>query len=431
MHPLFRSAVASLAVVAGSIQTATAAPGFFSIKEESGRWWLIDPEGNPFISKGVCHVTFQGDAIQRTGRSPYQEAVTAKYGEVARWRYPTAGRLLDWGFNSLGAWSDSELRRPVIGGRWLADSPILDLGAGFVRHQQAGAEAWLQGLFPDVFDPEFETYCRDRARERCADLKDDRTIMGWFTDNELRWGPDWRGHDELLTLFLNLPPEAPGRKAALQFLRDRHSEIQRFNEIWRTAFASWAEVERAERIAAPFTRKAVYAQNEGEERQLNDADPLRAAFVTDCMAFLEQVAERYFRITRDAIRAVDPHHLNFGARFAYVPPAPVCAAAARYLDVISFNCYQTDPRETVRRYAVLGRPVIIGEFTFRAADAGLPNSKGAGPRVATQAERAEAFERYVTGCCSKNRGWSATTGFSTVINPKKADSMAKIPTTAW
>jgi len=44
---------------------------------------------------------------------------------------------------------------------------------------------------------------------------------------------------------------------------------------------------------------------------------------------------------------------------------------------------------------VLGRPMIIGEFTFRAADAGLPNSKGAGPRVATQAERADAFERYV------------------------------------
>jgi hypothetical protein len=50
---------------------------------------------------------------------------------------------------------------------------------------------------------------------------------------------------------------APGRKAAIQLLRDRHSEIQRFNETWRTTFASWAEVERAERIAAPFTRKAV------------------------------------------------------------------------------------------------------------------------------------------------------------------------------
>jgi agarase len=70
-------------------------------------------------------------------------------------------------------------------------------------------------------------------------------------------------------------------------------------------------------------------------------------------------------------------------------------AARRYLDVISFNCYQTDPRPTVRQYAVLGRPILIGEFTFRAADVGLPNTKGAGPHVATQADRAAAFERYV------------------------------------
>ncbi len=95
------------------------------------------------------------------------------------------------------------------------------------------------------------------------------------------------------------------------------------------------------------------------------------------------------------VRAADPNHLNFGCRFAYVPPPPVREAARRYLDVISFNCYQTDPRATVRQYAVLGRPILIGEFTFRAEDVGLPNSKGAGPKVRTQADRAAAFERYV------------------------------------
>jgi regulation of enolase protein 1 (concanavalin A-like superfamily) len=369
--------------------------GFITVKERDGRWWFLDPEGNPFISKGVCHITFRGDAIQGTDRSPYREAVSAKYGEAGWWREAVAGRLLGWGFNSLGAWSDNELRRVEHGARRLVDSPILDLGAGFVGHQRQGAQAWLQGLFPDVFDAGFETYCLARARERCAPLKDDPTILGWFTDNELRWGPDWRGNDELLTLFLNLPVAAPGRVAAMRLLRERHTEIERFNQAWHTQFASWADLDRAERVEAPYTRKAVYAQNEGEERQLNEADPRRAAFVADCEAFLEQVAERYFRITGEAVRAADPNHLNFGSRFAYVPPAPVRAAAARHLDVISFNCYQTDPTETVRRYAALGRPMIIGEFTFRAADAGLPNTKGAGPRVATQVERADAFEHYV------------------------------------
>jgi len=275
------------------------------------------------------------------------------------------------------------------------DSPILDLGAGFVRHRQQGAEAWLQGIFPDVFDPEFEVYCRERAAERCGPLKEDPSILGWFTDNELRWGADWRGTDELLTLFLNLPVGSPGREAAGSLLRERYGEFAKFNEVWRTGLGSWAELGEAAKVVAPHVRKAVYAQNEGEERRLNECEPGRAAFVADCEAFLEQLAERYFRITHEAIRAVDPNHLNFGSRFAYVPPGPVRAAAARYLEVISFNCYQVDPRETVRRYAVLGRPMIIGEFTFRAADVGLPNSTGAGPRVETQADRADGFERYV------------------------------------
>jgi agarase len=271
----------------------------------------------------------------------------------------------------------------------------LDLGAGFVEAENRGAQAWLQGVFPDVFDPKFEAFCRRLTRERCGPRKSDRLILGWFTDNELRWGPDWRGSDELLTLFLNLPAGAAGRLAAVRLLRERYPEVARFNAVWKTELASWDDLGRVAAIKAPVTRKALYAQNEGEERQANEADPSRAAFVGDCEAFLDRLAERYFRITREALRAADSNHLNCGCRFAYVPPAPVRAAARRYLDVVSFNCYQTDPVATVRQYAVLGRPLLIGEFTFRAGDVGLPNTRGAGPRVATQADRAAGFERYV------------------------------------
>ncbi len=369
--------------------------GFFRAEQRDGRWWLIDPTGQPFLSQGVCHITFVGDTIKDTRRSPYGEATQAKYGTVEKWREAAAGRLMDWGFNSLGAWSDEKLSAVKVNGRQLANAPIVDFGEGFVASAGKGAQAWLQGIFPDVFDPQFESFCGRRARERCAPRKDDRTILGWFTDNELRWGPDWRGNDELLTMFLNLPSGAPGRKAAIQLLRERYPELARFNAVWKTGFTSWEDLERTAKAVAPVTRKALYAQNEGEERQANEADPKRAAFVADCEAFAAQLAERYFRITREALRAADPNHLNFGCRFAYLPPVPVRASASRHLDVISFNCYQTDPTSTVRQYAALGRPLIIGEFTFRAEDVGLPNTRGAGPKVAMQADRAAAFERYV------------------------------------
>ena len=35
-------------------------------------------------------------------------------------------------------------------------------------------------------------------------------------------------------------------------------------------------------------------------------------------------------------------------------------------------------------YAATGKPCLIGEFSFRGADSGLPNTNGAGPVVATQ-----------------------------------------------
>jgi agarase len=91
----------------------------------------------------------------------------------------------------------------------------------------------------------------------------------------------------------------------------------------------------------------------------------------------------------------------FGCRFAYVPPAPVVAAAAKHLDAISFNCYDTDPRRAIDAYSVFGKPLVIGEFAFRGDDSGLPNTRGAGPRVKTQADRAAAFSRYATWALSK------------------------------
>ena len=47
-------------------------------------------------------------------------------------------------------------------------------------------------------------------------------------------------------------------------------------------------------------------------------------------------------------------------------------------------------------YAVAGRPLLISEFSIRAADSGLPNSwPPIYPTYETQADRAEAYERIV------------------------------------
>ncbi|MBI5396231.1 MAG: agarase [Verrucomicrobia bacterium] len=384
--------VTCLLCVTAHAAQAAAQPGFFRVEKRDGRWGIIDPDGKPFISKGVTTVHFIQDRIQGTDRSPYGETNQRKYGSEQAWREAAARRLIGWGFNTLGAWSDVKLADIEANGRRLAYTVNLDFGSHFVAEKVRGA-AWLHGIFPDVFDPAFETVCRRIAGKQCASRKDDRRLLGWFTDNELRWGADWRGKEELLAMFLNLPSGTPGRVAAIATLRERYGEVAKFNAVWKTAVASWDELAATKEVKQPFENRKRAAQNAEVNRDAGGGEG--AAFIKDCDAFVAKLAERYFKITGDAIKAADPNHMNFGCRFAYVPAQPVIEAAGRHLDGVSFNCYQHDPRNVIERYSAFGKPLIIGEFSFRGDDSGLPNTRGAGPRVKTQADRAAAFEKYV------------------------------------
>jgi agarase len=373
--------------------------GFFRTQNIDGRWWLVDPEGRPFLSKGVAAVRFSGDRVLDTDVFPFRDICRSKYGNEAAWQAATEERLFDWGFNTLGAWSDPGISGAARRDRCLAHAPILNLGAGYVTQQQKG-EAWLHGIFPDVFSEGFEQYAFKAADGLVAEHKNNPWVLGWFTDNELRWGPDWRGSDELLTLFLALSSDSAGKRAAVEHLRSRYAGIKEFNEVWRAQFQSWDELLAAASVQCPYLREALYMQNQGTERVANESDPQRAAFFADCESFLGVLAERYFDVTSRALKSADPNHLNFGCRFAYVPPDPVIEAAARHLDVVSFNCYELDPSEILCRYSAFGKPLMIGEFSFRGEDSGLPNTKGAGPWVKTQADRAAAFEKFVTTALS-------------------------------
>lgn len=350
-------------------------------------FWLVDPDGGRFLSKGVNNVRLDADHVGSTGRMPYTDACRKKYGSQHVWRGAVADRLASWKFNTLGCWSDELVAH--AGSMPLATAPTNELGASFKRHRR-------DQIFPDVFDPEFSAHIRERANDHCAMRCHEPGLLGTFIDNELYWSPDWRGGDEVLTLFLNLQSHRPGRVAATERLQERYREFSQFNAIWRTPARSWEELATMARIEAPFTRLPAGGLNSLLEAKANLADPLRAAFSADCDAFVSVVAEQYFDVCVSAIKGADPNHLVIGSRFGYQPHSRVIAAAGRYLDVISFNCYEIEASALIDAYAAAGKPCLISEFSFRADDAGLPNSRGAGPRVASQTERAKCFELYVT-----------------------------------
>ena len=173
-------------------------------------------------------------------------------------------------------------------------------------------------------------------------------MLGYFTDNELRWGADWRGTNSLLEQYLNMPETAAGYQKAVSFLKGR-------------------------------------------------GHALDSPGAADKSEFLGLVAAEYARVASEAIRRADPNHLVLGCRFALYPGDAAMQAVGPYFDVISYHSYNSMPPvdrlERITRLA--GKPVLLSEFSFKAMDSGLHNTKGAAKPVATQEDRAKGFASYV------------------------------------
>src|SRR5207245_980104 len=108
------------------------------------------------------------------------------------------------------------------------------------------------------------------------------------------------------------------------------------------------------------------------------------------------VAERYYRLVHDALRAADPEALVFGDRLPiYYDPAAV-RAMAPWVDAIATNYNVDSPDGWIARYYFdglralgAGKPVLVSEWFFAANENRTGNrNNGHLMTVATQAERA-------------------------------------------
>ena len=295
------------------------------------RFWLVDPEGHPFYSSGVDHVSSAPDTDRTTGSCPYCEAVLADYPSIDAWSDAQVARLRSWGFNTLGAFSD--------------DTPQL-------RSQMPYTVLLSMASGDDWFAPAFAQHADEVASTLTA-YRDDPNLLGYFTDSELHWGPDWRSAQPVLDDYLPLPEGTPGRAVA-----DAH--------------------------------------------------------VGDPSGFLYALAQRYFSVTTAAIHTYDPNHLILGVKAVAQLIEPALLKAARhYVDVWSVDDYAILPAvqqaitngwpaylPDVAGFApferLVGKPILVAEYGFRAADSGLPNTwPPLFPTYATQTDRMHAYAAYV------------------------------------
>ena len=360
------SALAMCAALLFTTFSAVAGEGAYRVrKDDAGRWWVVAPDGRDMFLRGIDHANWNGHFCEELGVNPYREENKKRYAAQSEWEAETLSRLKAWGFNALGAGCSPELR-----GRGLLHIEFLGLGEKFCAKGEDFSISKFEGIpgtaFPNVFHPDFAAFCDERAAKKCAPQKNDRSILGYFFDNELAWDAKGSSTTGMYDAVAKMPETHPARRALDEFLSLRGLT--------------------AGSVDVPVDVKT---------------------------GFLRLAASRYFSVIGAAIRRHDPNHLLLGARFAGLSSAHrvVWEEAGKVCDILTFNNYPWadldenvvyfSRKDAIRaadayalRYKWSKKPMIITEWSFPALDAGLPGSCGAGQRFRTQAERVRATELF-------------------------------------
>ncbi len=356
-----------------------AATGYFRTLKVKDRWWIIDPEGYPNLNKGV--------AVFRPFSSENQEkAMKEKYGSPEQWYQQESDFLRSQGFNGTGAWSDVDLirssKKPIV------YTVIVNAMASYKgehikrfggKYKTAGWQGYRYDLVM-VFDPEFDAYC-DAAFKAVAKYKDDKYLLGYYSDNELPWKTD------ALDISLKyLAKDEPGYIAAKKWLDERKNKDASLEDI-------------------------------------NEEDRL---------AFSGFYFETYMKKVTSALKKYDPNHMYLGCRFNQqenqeLTNPEIFKVAGKYMDIISINHYrkwEPDATQMSDWEKWSGKPFLITEWYTKGEDSGLNNETGAGWLVKTQKDRGYFYQNFVLDLLkSKNCvGWHWFTYQDNDPNNLKTDS---------
>lgn len=338
------------------------ASGFFTTKQIDGRWWIIDPEGYPFIHKAV--------AVFRPGSSDHQkEMLKQKYQTEERWREEEVAMLRSYGFNGAGSWSAVDLLRaakqPLV--YTIIISPMGNYREEHIKrfggkYKVAGWQNYRFDLAM-VFDSEFDVHV-EKAIKEIVKYKDDKYLLGYYTDNELPWKTD------ALDIHLTqLAKDEAGYIAASNWLNERKGKTAGIEDIT-------------------------------EE---------------DRLAFSGYYFETYMKKVTKAIKKYDPNHMYLGCRFNQqnrqeLTNPEIFKVAGKYMDIISINHYrmwEPDSLQLQNWGKWSGKPFLITEWYTKGEDSGLQNTTGAGWIVKTQLDRGYFYQNFVNELIkSKNCvGW--------------------------
>ncbi|OAB44856.1 beta-galactosidase [Paenibacillus antarcticus] len=357
------------------------ATGFFRTHHDGSRWWLVDPDGYVLFSAGIDCISPNSetsydqmshlfpdelpqdgvfiDAVSERGYDFGIANLIKAFGSEWResWSVITKQRLLSWGMNSIGNWSDP-------GFIHYSEMPFV-----YPMDNYPTTEELVYRDFPDVFHESYEQRALEFAKQLSA-FKDNRLMMGYFMRNE----PHWAFVDELClsVMLLKNPSPLISKQYLIDWLEQKYDSIHSLNEAWATSYKTFAQL----MVNPP---------------PVLEENPI---ILEDLRGFDRILIRRYVELPAKACREAAPNHLNMGMRYAFIS-RPELLEGCEYFDVFSLNAYQMKPDEELVRMVAdkLNMPIIIGEFHFGGADVGM---LATGIRaLSTQEERGLAYRYYL------------------------------------
>jgi hypothetical protein len=336
----------------------------FSIQQREGISWLTRPDGGRFFSLGVCVVNPGASREQFSSTNPGYAAFQ-HYENSNQWAEATLQRLKSWGFTTAGGWSDypalQQCREADV-----AFIPVLAVG-------MTCGVPWR-----DMWDTNIIARMHQIARAQILPLRGDPRVLGYYSDNEMGW---WNA--TLFKMTLEQPPVSGQRQRLVQLLHETYHN-------------HWSE------LLKDFEPEGVGSFEELDRQGMLYLRP-GSQGIRVYRSFLGLMAERYYSLVREIIRAHDPRGLILGDRYQSFYYPEVARAAGPFVDVVSMNLNAAWNDGTFPRcyldtlHALTGKPAIVSEFYMTAQQnhSGDKNDSSTFPVVTTQTERAAGFRNTV------------------------------------
>lgn len=337
--------------------------GFYDVKKNGPRWWLVNPHGKPTWS-----IAAMGEI---PGQSENGNVLLAEWFQVnyqnnrleyAKMQYDL---LESWGINSFAGWTAEEYavlteERYNNGKNFFPIYRVLNfsiMGADkdyYARNSKGEQKGVHDHSFPDPFNPEWRKDARNRASEKINKYKGKSWFAGWFMDNEIDYSSlfEYVWGDYSAIEFIN-------------YLEGKYTDISMLNEIWSSDFNQ-------------------YNYASFDDILLNKPSPVEwdDPLYPDFIAFERIMMEEYINYTYNMVKELDPDHLIISNRLNLGPMMSLHRTIdlwAKY-DVVCVNIYpenlyfgfdkgELEILEWI--YKKTNTPIIIGEWSIPAMDSQL------------------------------------------------------------